>query len=89
MQNCTEKSGWRSKSLVIAACLMAGLDGIRNQYETPVSMDDGTEKNDTTERLPRTLHEAVKYFKEDEFLQEALGKHISHHLIVTKGCGMG
>ena len=70
--------------LVIAACLMAGLDGIRNQYETPVSMDDGTEENDTTERLPRTLHEAVKYFKEDEFLQEALGKHISHHLIVTK-----
>jgi len=47
-------------------------------------MDDGTEENDTTERLPRTLHEAVKYFKEDEFLQEALGKHISHHLIVTK-----
>ena len=63
---------------------MAGLDGIRNQYETPVSMDEGTEENDTTERLPRTLHEAVKYFKEDEFLQEALGKHISHHLIVTK-----
>ena len=30
--------------LVIAACLMAGLDGIRNQYETPVSIDGVTKK---------------------------------------------
>lgn len=70
--------------LVIAACLCAGLDGIRRQLEPPACMDELVSDPAVVEKLPRTLHEAVSQFKKDEFLQEALGEHISKHLILTK-----
>lgn len=70
--------------LVIAACLSAGLEGIRKKLQPPVSMDDTTVEEMGGEKLPRTLHEAVNLFKKDDFLQEALGAHISEHLIATK-----
>lgn len=71
--------------LVMAACLAAGLDGIRQKSEPPRSMDEMSEQELTEcETLPRTLHEAVKQFEQDAFLQEVLGKHISSHLIYTK-----
>lgn len=70
--------------LVIAACLCAGLEGIRKGMEPPVCMDEIASENEVGEKLPRTLHEAVSLFKKDEFLHEALGEHISKHLICTK-----
>ena len=70
--------------LVIAACLCAGLDGIRQKLEPPVCMDDQLEDVGNVEKLPRTLHEAVSQFKKDTFLHEALGEHIARHLIHTK-----
>lgn len=70
--------------LVIAACLCAGLDGIRTKLEPPVCMDELVTDRENVEKLPRTLHEAVSQFKKDEFLQEALGGHISEHLVRTK-----
>ncbi len=71
--------------LVMASCLAAGLEGIRQKIEPSTCMDKMTDQElDACEALPRTLHEAVKMFKEDTFLQEALGSHISEHLIHTK-----
>ncbi|MBR1742129.1 MAG: type I glutamate--ammonia ligase, partial [Lachnospiraceae bacterium] len=70
--------------LVMAACLSAGLEGMKQKLEPPVSMNDGMGNEADAEKLPRTLHEAVKLFKKDVFLQRAIGKHISEHLIHTK-----
>lgn len=71
--------------LVIASCLAAGLAGIKEELEPPVCMDDLTEKEvERAETLPRTLHEAVKLFEQDEFLQDILGAHISEHMIRSK-----
>lgn len=70
--------------LVIAACLCAGLEGIRQAQEPPVCMDDETASRKEVEKLPRTLYEAVLKFQKDAFLQETLGSHISGHLIRTK-----
>ena len=71
--------------LVIAACLAAGLSGIKEGLEPPVCMDDLSEKEaKRCETLPRTLYEAVKLFEEDDFLQEVVGAHISEHLIKSK-----
>lgn len=71
--------------LVIAACLAAGMDGVRKQLEPPVCMDKmSKEELAKRERLPRTLYEAVKRFENDEFLREVLGAHVSNYLISTK-----
>lgn len=70
--------------LVIAACLAAGLEGIEKQMQPPESMEAVDEQSLRSETLPRTLHEAVSQFKKDTFLQEAIGNHISEHLIRTK-----
>lgn len=71
--------------LVIAACLAAGLDGIRQQIEPPVCMDKMTEQElEACETLPRTLHEAVKRFQEDVFLHDVLGDHICRHMVKRK-----
>ena len=70
--------------LVTAACLCAGLEGIRQGMEPPACMEEAGAKAETGEKLPRTLHEAVSLFKKSPFLQEALGEHISKHLIESK-----
>ena len=71
--------------LVIAACLAAGMEGIRQHMQHPACMDRMTpEELAQCERLPRTLHEAVGRFRDDAFLHEVLGEHISHHLITSK-----
>ncbi|MBO5484475.1 MAG: glutamine synthetase [Lachnospiraceae bacterium] len=71
--------------LVMAACLASGLEGIRQEMEPPACMDRMTEKEiEECVTLPRTLYEAVKQFKQDDFLQNVLGSHISEHLVYTK-----
>lgn len=71
--------------LVLAGCLAAGLDGIRNKLEPPVSMDDVGEENSTEfDILPRTLREAIRAFDEDSFLQEVFGKTLSETIIGEK-----
>ncbi len=71
--------------LVIAACLAAGMEGIERQLEPPVCMDELSEKElENSQALPRTLHEAVRRFQGDPFLQEVLGRHISSHMVNSK-----
>lgn len=71
--------------LVIAACLAAGLDGIRRGLEPMPSLEESRKEDiKQTDTLPRTLYEAVTLFRQDRFLQEVLESHISEHLIDTK-----
>lgn len=71
--------------LVIALCIAAGLDGIKNQIEPPVCMDELMEDEiRKADVLPRTLYEAVNLFINDQFIQDILGNHISRHMIYEK-----
>ena len=69
--------------LVLAVCLAAGLDGIRNQIEPPKSVDGNLyelseqEKKDISlERLPENLSEAIQELEKNEFICNVLGRHI-------------
>ena len=69
--------------LMLAVCLAAGLDGIRNQIEPPESVDGNLyelseqEKKDIgLERLPENLNEAVRELEKSEFICNVLGEHI-------------
>lgn len=71
--------------LVIAGCLAAGLEGIRNQTEPPASMDEAMKTPDLRfDILPRNLREAVRAFEEDDFLRELYGETLSEIFIKEK-----
>ncbi len=69
--------------LALAACLAAGLDGIRRKLEPPASVDANTFtmseeelRQRGIEQLPETLGEALDAFEESAFVKELLGDHI-------------
>lgn len=69
--------------LALAACLAAGLDGIKKEMIPPASVDNNifnmTEdemEQRGIEQLPETLGEALEAFESSLFVQELLGKHI-------------
>ena len=77
--------------LVLALCLAAGLDGIKNKLECPEGIDKNifemTEeeiKEKNIERLPSNLKEAIEEFEKDEFVQGVLGEHISNKYVEAK-----
>lgn len=69
--------------LVLAGCLEAGLEGIRNKMQPPASLDE-KENGDTFDILPRTLMEAIQEFESDSFLQSVYGKQLSEIFISRK-----
>lgn len=77
--------------LALAACLAAGLDGIRNHSLPPAGVSDnmyemsGEElRRQGIELIPQNLHEAVEEFRRDGLIREALGEHISGKYIEAK-----
>ncbi len=77
--------------LVLALCLAAGMDGIRNKILPPpdvakniYEMTEDERKSLGIRELPGTLHEAVKVMEEDEFVREILGEHIFSVYIEAK-----
>lgn len=69
--------------LALAACLAAGLDGIKKEMNPPkaisrsvYSMTEDELKEQGISQLPETLGEAIEAFEGDVFLQNVLGKHI-------------
>ncbi len=77
--------------LVLALCLAAGLDGIKNQLEVPHAVDcnifEMTEKERLQagiESLPANLYEAIQCMKEDTFVCKVLGSHITEKYIHAK-----
>ena len=78
--------------LALAVLLKAGLDGIKNQYNTSsttvtVTFMQWTEKSVLAEGivdLPASLAEAIVELKSDEVIISALGDHINEHFIEAK-----
>ncbi len=69
--------------LALAACLEAGLDGIRRQLEPPAGVDANMFamsaeeiKARGIEQLPETLGEALEAFEGSDFVKKLLGPHI-------------
>lgn len=77
--------------LALAACLAAGLDGIKNKMEPPASINENIYDMTPQEReqkgidqLPETLGEAIEAFAQDEFIKGVLGKHIHSKYVEAK-----
>lgn len=77
--------------LVLAVCLAAGMDGIENKITPPGGITGnvfqmGPEEREKLgiHRLPVDLGEAIACFKQEDFVQKVLGKHISEKLIEAK-----
>lgn len=67
--------------LAFAACLAAGLDGIKNNMTPPASVQRDiyamteAERNEAgIEQLPKNLYNAIKYMKQSDFMKETLGE---------------
>lgn len=70
--------------LCIAACLLSGLHGIENGLKPP-SYATGNAGNDTRfRRLPTTLREATKLFKESEKVNELFGSDFVGQFALTR-----
>ena len=77
--------------LVLALCLAAGLDGIKNKVEVPESVDcniyemtPGERRAAGIENMPADLKEAVDCLVADEFLCSVLGEHITTKYVEAK-----
>ncbi|MEG0288955.1 MAG: type I glutamate--ammonia ligase [Carnobacterium sp.] len=77
--------------LALAVLLKSGLDGIKNEMEVAEPIDRNIYRMTSEERhergiidLPSTLHNALKYLREDEVVKEALGSHIYNSFITAK-----
>lgn len=77
--------------LVLALCLAAGLDGIKNKIEVPASVDcniyemtPGERRAAGIENMPADLKEAVDCLVADEFLCSVLGEHITTKYVEAK-----
>ena len=77
--------------LVLALCLAAGLDGIRDKIEVPESVDcniyemtPGERRAAGIENMPADLKEAVDCLVADEFLCSVLGEHITTKYVEAK-----
>ena len=78
-------------NLVLALCLAAGLDGIKNKIEVPESVDcniyemtPGERRAAGIENMPADLKEAVDCLVADEFLCSVLGEHITTKYVEAK-----
>ena len=77
--------------LTLALCMAAGMDGIKNKIVPPAGVEENIglmseeeKKARGIEALPRNLEEALAAFKEDKFVQEILGEHITRKVIEAK-----
>ncbi|HUT86238.1 MAG TPA: hypothetical protein VMW66_05325, partial [Elusimicrobiales bacterium] len=77
--------------LAFSVMLAAGLDGIKNKYPLPNSVEGDIYKMNTLERkakkiqtLPDSLAEAVDVFSKSKLLKDTLGEHVFEKLIENK-----
>lgn len=59
--------------VVLAVCLAAGLDGIKNKI-TPTKSSNYATQDQQTEHFPSTLKEAIDYFEGSVWVKEVLGE---------------
>lgn len=77
--------------LALAIMLKSGLDGIKNKIEPPSPIDCNIYNmtneellNDSVEKLPSSLEEALNDLKNDGLVIDALGKHIFKNYLKAK-----
>ncbi|NOR44117.1 MAG: type I glutamate--ammonia ligase, partial [Candidatus Delongbacteria bacterium] len=77
--------------LAIAACLKAGLDGIKNKITPPDAVvgnifdfSEKEKKKYKIDILPSTLSQAIHYLKKDQVILDSLGEHIAKQYIYAK-----
>ena len=77
--------------LVLATCLEAGLDGIRNQIMPPPAVTENVFEMRMSQKeklgidsLPGNLQEALDELEKDDFIKEVLGKHITENYLEAK-----
>ena len=69
--------------VVLAVCLAAGLDGIKNKI-TPTKSSNLAAQDQQAEHLPSTLKEAIDYFEESSWVKEVLGEEFCDQYITAK-----
>ena len=77
--------------LALAACLVAGLDGIERGLTPPpeiteniFAMDRETRKAKGIDSLPGTLHEAIEEMQGDKLITDILGPHVTEAYVEGK-----
>ena len=77
--------------LLLALCLAAGLDGIRNKMEPPKAVNGNifelTEremKRAKIDSIPSDLQQAIKEMKADPFIKKTLGDHVFNKYVEAK-----
>ncbi|MTI84430.1 MAG: type I glutamate--ammonia ligase [Firmicutes bacterium] len=77
--------------LALAACLRAGMDGIKNKIEPPLPCDRNIYELTAGERkelgigtLPESLNEAMLELSNDDVIKDTLGKHVLQRFMEAK-----
>lgn len=68
--------------LVLALCLAAGLEGLKEKRQPRVELD--RELAEDSRQLPTTLEAAIAAFQKDSFMQKVLGNHIYSKYLEAK-----
>ena len=69
--------------VVLAVCLAAGLDGIKNKI-TPTKSSNLAAQDQQAEHLPETLKEAIDYFESSSWVKEVLGEVFCRQYVAAK-----
>ena len=69
--------------IVLAICLAAGLDGIKNKI-TPTKSSNLAMQGQQAEHLPSTLKEAIDYFEESTWVKDVLGEEFCKQYVAAK-----
>lgn len=69
--------------VVLAVCLAAGLDGIKNKI-TPTKLSNLAAQDQQAEHLPETLKEAIDYFESSSWVKEVLGEEFCRQYVAAK-----
>lgn len=69
--------------VVLAVCLVAGLDGIKNKI-TPTKSSNLAAQDQQAEHLPETLKEAIDYFESSSWVKEVLGEEFCRQYVAAK-----
>ena len=77
--------------LTLAACLAAGMEGVRSHLKPPAPVDQniyrlsGQELRELgIESLPGSIHEAVAHLRQDALIRRTLGEHITRAFVEAK-----
>ena len=69
--------------VVLAVCLAAGLDGIKNKI-TPTKSSNLAAQDQQAEHLPETLKEAIDYFESSSWVKEVLCEEFCRQYVAAK-----